>query len=164
MNNNYPKNRIKFKNDLVGFEFVGGDTFYYIPRIVDVQIIKERVVVIYFADGTEEKAILSEDDSFSFEQGISICLMKKMFSLSSRRNQGSSMYNKLINYAKKVYRDNREADSKAELAAKNDAEKIEKLKAKAKARKAKRLAAQREEQIEIQKEAYLRAMKEFKES
>lgn len=145
-------------NAVVAFK---NQSFYkIIPRIVDVRIYNGVCVEVVFADGTSEKATLCENDNFSLEQGISICLTKKIISMKADGN-GSSIYNKLIKYALRVYKKNREDEKKDFLEAERIEAKKKKLKAKSAAKKAKRLQAQREEQIEIHKEAYLRAMREF---
>ena len=128
------------------------------PRITDVKTYDDKVVKVLFADGTYEKAVLSENDTFSLEQGVSICLTKKLLSKIVGRDFSGSVYNKIVDYALGVYDDKvkaaKEAKEKAEkekAAAKEKAEKI-------KAIRAKRKAQLREEQIEIQAEAYRRAM------
>lgn len=145
-------------NAVVAFK---NQSFYkIIPRIVDVKIYNEACVEVVFADGTSEKATLCESDNFSLEQGISICLTKKIISMKADGN-GSSIYNKLIKYALRVYKKNREDEMKDFLETERIEAKRKKLKEKSAAKRAKRLQAQREEQIEIQKEAYLRAMREL---
>ena len=132
-----------------------------IPAIVDVQVIAERVVTVVFADGTKEKATLSADDSFSLEDGISVCLAKKMLSMKTCGN-GSSVYNKLIDYCFGVFKRNRNAEWNAELEEKRRKEIQKNHRNKAQKKKEKKIIAEREAQIEIYKEAYLRALKEFK--
>lgn len=132
-----------------------------LPAIEDVQIIEGRVVIVSFADGTKEKAALNEDDSFSFELGISICLTKKLLSMKTCGN-GSSVYNKLIDYCIGVYHKRRNKEFEAECEAKRKAQIHENHKKKADKKKEKKAQAEREAQIEIYKEAYLRALKEFK--
>ena len=110
-----------------------------------------------FADGTSAKAVLSDDDKFSLEQGISICITKKMLS-DHTNGHGSSAYNKLIDYAMKVYK-NKEKNIKAiEESEKKTKEAERKRAEKLRKKRAKRKAKLREEQIEIQAEAYRRAM------
>lgn len=128
--------------------------------IRDIQVLNNRVVMVTFADGTTEKAVLDDSDTFSVEQGISICMMKKILSYCTNGN-GNSVYNKLVDYGLKTYE--RITDSKKKSAKEKD-EKVAKAKRDAervKRKKARRAAKQREYDIEIQKEAYLRAMREF---
>ena len=154
-------------NSPVGLKFVSvdkygqyEDTSVLIPHIADVQVIDDKVVIISFKDGTNEKAVLDKSDTYSLEQGISICITKKMLSMKTNGN-GSSAYNKLLNHCLKIYEDNRKAEEKSkadEWAAK---EKKKKAAEKAKSKRIKRANKEREREIEIQKEAYLRAMKEL---
>lgn len=129
-----------------------------IPRIEDVQSINNKVVIVKFADGTTEKAVLSDDDTFSLEQGISICITKKILNKELKGANGGSAYNKLVDYGLKVYKDKeKNAKKKAEdekKAKEAEQKRIEKIRKKREKRKAKL----REEQIEIQAEAYRRAM------
>ena len=87
-----------------------------IPNIVDVLVYNDKVVTVKFADNTEEKAVLHPEDNFSIEQGISICIAKKLAG-------DSSVYNKLIDYALKVKKNN-EVEKAKKLA--EEAEKKEK--------------------------------------
>ena len=131
-----------------------------IPAIEDVQVLNDRVIMVKFSDGTTEKAVLDESDTFSVEQGIAICLTKKLLSILTRGN-GGSVYNKLVEYGVKTY-EAIEAH-KAEVA-KEKTEKAAKAKRdaeKAQRKKERKAAEQREADIEIQKEAYLRAMREL---
>ena len=87
-----------------------------IPNIVDVLVYNDKVVTVKFADNTEEKAVLNHEDNFSIEQGISVCIAKKLVG-------DSSVYNKLIDYALKVKKNN-EVEKAKKLA--EEAEKKEK--------------------------------------
>lgn len=114
---------------------MGTATNVIIPHIKDVQVIKDRVVIVSFADDSKEKAVLDSADTFSLEQGISICITKKMLSMQTNGNGSAD-----------------------EQAAK---EKEKKAADKARAKRIKKANKNREREIEIQKEAYLRAMREF---
>lgn len=130
-----------------------------LPIITDVNIIvPNKVVEVTFEDGTKEKCVCREPDVFSLESAISICISKKIMG-------GSGAYNNAVKRGIKIYKDKleKEALDKAEK------ERIEKKRAKRlaykercamkreEAEKAKR-DAEIEEQIEIQKQAYIRAM------
>lgn len=134
------------------------------PDIVDVQTIekdgKVKVVTVYFADGANEKAVLSDEDTYSLEQGISICITKKLLS-DKTANHGSAVYNKIIKRAMKVMDENKKRAEKKHEAEGTLKVKLAKLAKKKADKKAKREAAVREEVIAIQAEAYLRAMREF---
>lgn len=82
-----------------------------IPTIIKVKNINDKVVIVQFADNTEEKAVLADGDTFSLEQGISICLTKKMLSELTGGN-GSSTYNKLIDFAVNKYEDMRDFEKR----------------------------------------------------
>lgn len=127
--------------------------FRYNPEITDVNIIvPNKVVEITFSDGTKEKAVCHEEDTFSLEAAIAICISKKIMG-------GSSAYNNAVKRGVKVYEDKlrREELDKAEK------ERIEKRRAKRlaykKRRDEKKAQIEKERQIEIQTEAYVRAMK-----
>lgn len=132
-----------------------------IEDIVDVRKFPEngipKVVIVDFADGTSEKAILDEKDisTYSLEQGISTCIAKKMFSKFSP--YGSSLYNKVLKRALNVME---EKERTVEAVKKEIAESENRLRKQAekrKKRKEKLDAMERERKIEIQKEAYIRA-------
>lgn len=131
-----------------------------IPDVNYIDVINDRVIIVYFCDGTIEKAVLAKNDTFSLENGLSICLTKKLLSEVSNGN-GSSVYNKLIEYMIKAYEQQVEMERIEDEELKAFKEREEKKIAKAKAKREKRLNAIREEQIEIQKEAYIRAMREL---
>lgn len=123
------------------------------PEIVDINIIvPNKVVEVTFADGTKEKSVCREPDVFSLESSISICISKKIMG-------GTGAYNKAVKRGVKVYDDK----LKKVAAEKAEQERIAKRRAKRLAykerRAAKREQAEKERQIEIQKEAYIRAMK-----
>lgn len=120
-----------------------------IPDIKDVIVYNDHVVVVEFVDGTSEKAVLHPEDQFSIEQGISICITKKLVG-------GSSIYNKLIDRAIKVKINNDAEKTKRE----QEEEARKERKKKNDEKKARRKAAKREEYIETQKEAYIRALRE----
>lgn len=92
------------------FEDEGFDIIEILPDIKDVKEIHNEhghLIVVYFADNTSEKAVLHPEDSFNFEQGVSICITKKLLSDLTYGN-GSSIYNKLIKHCLKVYKNNRQ--------------------------------------------------------
>ena len=109
-------------------------------------------VKVYFADGTDEKAICEEGDrpNFNLDFGITICLCKKLLGGSG-------------NYNRKMAKIHKDMEAKAYAAVLAEAKKREANEAKQKARQeeARKKREAREREIEIQKEAYLRAMREF---
>lgn len=123
------------------------------PLITDIQVKNKRAIIVYFADGDHTKAVLSKNDTFNLEQGISICLMKKILA-DATECDGNNIYNKVVNYGLKMYSRKQKEAAKA----KEDAEKA-KAEANAKiARQKAKKDAKREEQINTQAEAFRRAM------
>jgi len=123
-------------------------------EIVDVnQIVPNKVVEVTFADGAKEKSVCREPDTFSLESAISICISKKIMG-------GSSAYNNAVKRGMKVY----EKKLEFEKYQKEEQEQIARRRAKRFAYKERRAARKREEQISIQTEAYLRAMKAVEDS
>ncbi len=124
-----------------------------IPEVTDVEVINDCVTILTFADGTKEKAVLDKQDTFNLEQGISICLTKKLMSQLTFGN-GNKTYNKLIKSTIKKYfakLDTIEEQKKTE-------EQKKKKYAKIAAKKAKRKEKQKEARINEQAEAYRRAL------
>lgn len=138
-------------------ELMGINNFHFYiakPEIADVNIIvPDKVVEVTFADGTKEKSVCREPDTFSLESAISICISKKIMG-------GSSAYNNAVKRGMKVY----EKKLEFEKHQKEEQERIEKKRAKRLAYKERRATKRREEQIAIQAEAYLRAMKAVEDS
>lgn len=125
---------------------------YGLPEIIDVEVINNCVTVVTFSDGTKEKAVLDKVDTFNLEQGISICITKKLLAQITGCG-GTKVYNGLIKRAIKKYNahlDSIEAQKQIDEQKKKKYEKIA-------AKKAKRKAAQREARINEQAEAYRRA-------
>lgn len=134
------------------------------PEIADVHTIENngevRVVVVSFADGTSEKAVLSTDDTYSLEYGISICVTKRLLS-GKCDGHGNSVYNKIVRHGLKVYENAQKKAVKEAEEAERIKTKMAKLAQKKAAKRAKREAAEREYLIGIQAEAYARAMREL---
>ena len=131
-----------------------------IPKVEDVKVIDSngvKVTIVYFNDGTFEKSVCQKDDTFSFEYGIGLCISKKiLFDLTGEN--GTTVYNRLIRQAVKAMKHNRKIEK--EIKQESTAEELRRKKAaeKRKKRLAKIAERKREEQIEIQAEAYRRAM------
>lgn len=137
---------------------------YVMPEIVDVHTIENngevKIVVVSFADGTSEKAVLSADDTYSLEYGISICVTKRLLS-GKCAGHGNSVYNKIVRHGLKVYENAQEKEVKDAEEAERVKTKMAKLAQKKAEKRAKREAAEREYLIGIQTEAYIRAMREL---
>lgn len=137
---------------------------YVMSEITDVQVIERPYkpqIIVSFADGTSEIATLDYYDQFNLEQGISTCIAKKMFSKIVGKDFGGSTYNKIIDRAVKVFRKNEKEREKKAAEEEAKKRKYEKMVAKKKAKCQKREAEAREKQIEIQKEAILRALHQW---
>lgn len=145
--------------DVAGEDGCVKASFRMMTDIVDVSIIenggKKKVVVVAFGDGTAQKAVLCDNDEFSLEQGISVCVTKHL--LDHGTGHGSSLYNKVIDRGLKVYKNRIKAEeTKAREAAEEKARRERKL-AKKREKSAKRAAAKREDQINILSAAIQRA-------
>lgn len=153
---------MKGENNMNSFEREYGNIWVTPPsvkvnsctQVADVNIIvPDKVVEVIFIDGTKEKSVCREPDVFSLEQAIGICISKKVMG-------GSSAYNNAVKHGIKVY----ENKIREEQMDEEERERIERKRAKRKAykerRAVKRAQEEREKQIEIQKEAYVRAMLE----
>ncbi len=119
---------------------------------------QKPTVIVTFSDGAVEKASASEDDTFSLEQGISICYTKKLMSMLTNCNGGTA-YNRMLHNAMKLYKRQHEEVAKKEEEDRLAKERAERLTAKRAKRKAKLEAKKREQEISIQAEAYARALK-----
>lgn len=120
----------------------------FMNNIKDVNVIvPNKVVEVTFANGDKQKSVCQEQDVFSLEQAISICLTKHLVG-------GTGVYNKTVKNGIKVY----EEKQKAVLIEKAEEERISKKRAKKAAYLKRKAEKKREEQIEIQKEAYIRAL------
>lgn len=117
------------------------------PDITDVRVY-DNTVVMMFADKTKTSAVLDSEDTFSIEQGISICITKKLLG-----EDGNSLYNKMITRALKVIKkkENAAEDEKKKKEADKKARELKK------ARAQRRKAKKREETISIHAEAFKRA-------
>ena len=113
------------------------------------EIVPGKVVCVEFADGKKEKAVCAEEDVYSLETGVAICLAKHAMG-------GSASYNRAVKKAMKVYEDGI-AKEQAEIAEKTRREKrrqkhLDYLK--------RREEKRREARIDEMAEAYRRALKD----
>ena len=153
--------RIKVKNCKDGFVETTKDIM---PDIKEVSVsadgVNSTVIIVTFTDGTTEKAILDPEDDFSLEHGLTIIMLEKL--LSDKGVDGKSVHNKLVKHAIKFYKNQEETKAKEIAKQKEEKARIQRIKEKIRSRKAKKAHDEKEYQIEIQKEAYLRAMREIK--
>lgn len=132
------------------------------PNIEDVRVVNKpntdepKVVMVDFVDGTTEKAILSDEDTYSLETGISICITKKLMSVSDSVS-GTKVYNSVIRHAMKVMKENRKWEDEARRADEAESQRVKKLAEKRARRQAKREAAETEKLIDVLVEAINRA-------
>ena len=117
------------------------------PVIIDYKVFNNKVVVVWFDDGTTEKATCDDLDVFNLERAIEVCVVKKKFG-------GSNEYNKAI---KKAMKQIAAIDKKKKIE-KEEQELLAKKKEKEIARKIKRREKKRQEQVDMMTEAYLKAM------
>lgn len=137
-------------------------------EVKDITLIKEkngreRGVIIDFKNGNRQKAVCVGEDEFSLEIGITICLTKYLAEAYFHAKNGSATYNKAVEKCVKFL-------DKKDLKKYEEKEKEKRIKA-AKAKRAEKKArreerkknAAREEAIQIQVEAYTRAMHQLEE-
>ena len=128
-------------------------SIYLMPEFSDVRIIRDKEgssigVEIDFADGTKQKAICMPDDTFNLEQGITICLFKKMLTYGCHIEEQyvTGVYNKLVKHAIKIRNRRIKAEEeakKAEEEAKLQEQRFQEKRRKAKIRQAKRKSERR---------------------
>lgn len=129
----------------------------FMSQIKDYKVIPNeenpRGIVMYFMDGTSERVVTRGEDKFDLDVGIQMCLFKKMISERTNGN-GSSVMNKLVLHAKKVKKNNER------FLEKNAAEEAERNRVRANqiAKKQRRTARRKKEQVEMMAEAYRKAM------
>lgn len=123
-----------------------------IPAIKSIEVFNENTIKMTFVNGDVQKVTAQNGDAFSFEDGIVRCIAKEMIG-----KEGSSILNKLVSYATKVYND-AEADKKKK-AEEEEKKRIaaEKNYKKAKKHWAKKRAMERENRIQEMAEAIVRA-------
>ena len=117
-------------------------------------------VKVDFADNTSTKAVCSQDDFCDLESGITICIAKKLIDMKLP-GAGQSLFNKIIKRAVKIYDNGFYAKLEAEKGEEQKAARAKKEAEKKRERQLKRAEAKREDEINIRKEAYVRAMKEL---
>lgn len=118
-------------------------------KIKSVKTINKKVVIVEFGNGDTQKAVCMPEDTFDFEKGIEVCVMKHLL--------GKSAYYKALKDADKQIK----ALENNKKKAKADAELKAKKEAKESRRKAARAERKRAARVDEMKEAYLAALKEF---
>ena len=124
-----------------------------LDMIEDVRIIvPNKVVEVTFRDGDKEKAVCAEEDTYSFDTAIAICIAKYFLG-------GTKDYCTVVKNANKIIANKEKEAEKARIAEQQKAKRIAKFEAYKKKKAAKKL----ENEIELRKEAYKRAIKELEE-
>lgn len=96
-------------------------------KIKDIEIVvPNKVVKVIFEDETFEKAVCHEDDVFSLETAITICLAKHAIGGSSKYN--NSINKAIKNYTRKCEKIAEEKDKIAKMEAKRKKNHLKKLK------------------------------------
>ena len=116
-----------------------------------------RAMVVTFISGGTQKAVVQEGDVFDYDTGLAICLFKQLLHVVTKEDSKRSnyMYGKLIKNAIKADKVYRETKKMIEEIEAEDERKRKKTALKRAKRKAKAINLQ----IEIQKQAILRAEK-----
>ena len=128
-------------------------TVHKVPKIIDVKVINDKVVIVTFIDGTQTKAVCDKDDTFNLEVGIGICITKRL--MSDDEQTGNSIFNKTIKDALKVMKRNEQL----EQARKEFEEEEKRIEAKIKRKKEKRAEKRRQKKIQMMADAILLADK-----
>lgn len=119
-------------------------------NIVDYKHLNEQATMFIFEDGTTEVTVCAAEDTFNMEEAAHVAICKKMFG-------GTSAYN---NAVRKAFKQIRDIDKNREREALEKME-LEERKARREEKKLKKKAAKRQEQIDIQAEAFLKAMRMY---
>lgn len=91
-----------FDSNILAKPFIA---YALVPRIYDVKVYNDKVVKVFFTDGTTETAVCQEGDKFDLDMGITVCIMKKML--------GRNEYFRMLKKAKKNAAAHRELEKKS---------------------------------------------------
>lgn len=124
---------------------------FNVGAIADVKVFKDKdgndkSIKIWFNDGTFTQATVQGDDKFNLENGITICMLKKML---GGGDDATKRYNNLVRDIVRVY--NTKTDEERKTRAKREA--IEKKREKRALKKARKAERKRQEQINMIAEA-----------
>lgn len=122
--------------------------------ISNIETYNDRVVKVTFSDGSFTKSVCQENDIFDLDVGITVCLMKKM--LDTGKGDGTKIYNDIIRNAHKLINDKENEKIEKQLEKEKEKSKARKVAMKKKAKKMKA----KEEAIDTQKQAFIRALQE----
>lgn len=124
-----------------------------IPAIEKYKIYNNKVLVVWFIDGTFTKAVVGKDEEFDLYTGLMVCLFKRLLGKDGHKDFNNIM-RKAVKQLKDIDKDN---EKKADEAKKEAEKKRHKAEMKRKAKALKR----KEEAIDIQKQGFIRAMQEM---
>lgn len=122
-----------------------------IPAFKDYTIYNDRVIKVDFVDGTSTKCVC--DDEFDFYTGLAFCLFKRMLG-----DDGHKLFNRMMRAAMKTC-------DRIDMLHEQEAEEEKRIKAKrrkAELKRAAKAAKKRQEQVAIQADGMLEAMRRFK--
>ena len=123
-------------------------------EIANIEMYNDRVVKVTFNDGSFTKSVCQENDIFDLDVGITICLIKKMF--DTGKGDGTRVYNDIIRDAHKLINDKENEKIEKQMEKEKEKKKAHKVMMKKQAKKMKA----KEEAIDIQKQAFVRALQE----
>lgn len=120
------------------------------PKPVKVETYNDRVVKVAFEDGSFTKSVCSDNDTFDLDVGITICILKRAMG-----KNGHKLYNNMMRDIHKIMDENEKDKEKARKDKAERKAKQRKTELKAAAKKAKA----RQDQIDIQKTAFVEALR-----
>lgn len=136
---------------MFGLDEKSSDTAGYpTPKPVKVETYNDRVVKVTFEDGSFTKSVCSSNDTFDLDVGITICILKRVMG-----KNGHKLYNNMMRDIHKIMDENEKDKEKARKEKAEHKTKQRKTELKAAAKKAKA----RQEQIDIQKTAFVEALR-----
>ena len=143
-------------NSLLGLEDNSPKKFKPVKsvEITNIEMYNDRVVKVTFDDGSFTKSVCQENDIFDLDVGITVCLMKKM--LDTGKGDGTRIYNDIIRGAHKLINDKENEKIEKQMEKEKQKKKAHKAVMKKQAKKMKA----KEEAIDIQKQAFVRALQE----
>ena len=133
---------------------VKGEDADMIEDIERIDVFNNRAVKVTFADGSYARCVVQPGDVFDLDTGITICLLKRALG----REDGHRRYNSLIRKAHRVLDEQQLVAERLRIEKESRQAAEQKLLARAEARR--RLA--REERIDEQREAHVRAVKQLR--
>lgn len=122
-----------------------------IPAFKNYTIYNDRVIKVDFVDGTFTKCVC--DDEFDFYTGLAFCLFKRMLG-----DDGHKLFNRMMRAAMKTC-------DRIDMLHEQEAEEEKRIKAKRRKEELKRAAKaakKRQEQVTLQSDAMLDALRKFK--